>query len=131
MAPNLGVLVVQCPVRERRYRIGATNGALARLTPQRVHCMTAHTSDWIVRGVLQRVGVPIVVVVVEQHDRLPAHRRVIVLECRSRDEIEGKLVFGPIPHTIDLMTRKPSVEVDGVEHCTPLRLGQHADSMHR
>jgi len=131
MAPNLGVLVVQRSVRERRYRIGATNGGLARVTAQRVHCITAHTRDWIVRGVLERVGVPIIVVVIEQHDRLPAHRRLLVLDCRSRDEVEGKLAICLIPHSIDLMPRKPSVEVDGIAHCTPLRLGQHADSMHR
>jgi hypothetical protein len=131
VAPNLGVLVVQRSVRERRYRIDATSGALARVTAQRVHCMTAYTRHWIVRGVLQRVGVPIIVVVIEQHDRLPAHRRVLVLDCGSRDEVEGKLAIRLIPHAIDLMARKPSVEVDGIEHCSSLRFGQQADSMHR
>ncbi len=105
MAPDLGVVVVQRALRERWYRVDATDGALARVTAQRVYRMTAYTWHRIVRGAYERIGVPVVVVVIQQHDRLPAHRRVLVFDRGACEQVVGKLPIRLLPETVDLVPR--------------------------
>jgi hypothetical protein len=105
VTPDLGVVVVQRSFPQRRYGVDATSGALARVTPQGVHRMTAYPRHGIVRGAHERIRVSVIVVVVEQHDRLPTDGRVTVIDRSAGDQVEGELAIRLVSHAVDLMSR--------------------------